>query len=233
VLAQNDSGVGVKTSINAFGKKNFIGTFAPPHAVINDWSFLTTLEDRDWCAGAAEAVKVGLIRDGAFCHWVHEHAAQIVQRDMPMMQRLIHRCAELHCKHIATCGDPFEMGAARPLDFGHWAAHKLEQMTNFDLRHGEAVAIGIALDVAYSGLIGSIDRSAVAQVHECLQQLHLPISHPAMKESATLMQGLEEFREHLGGRLTITLLRGIGAGYEVNEIDRAAMKKAIDQLVAA
>lgn len=232
VLAQNDSGVGVKTGVNAFGKKNFIGAFAPPHAVINDWNFLTTLEDRDWRGGTSEAVKVGLIRDVAFFHWVNDHAGELVRRDLPTMQKLIHRCAELHCTHIARSGDPFELGSARPLDFGHWAAHKLEQMTDFQLRHGEAVAIGLALDVLYSGLIGFIPMSDVQRVHECLRRLLLPISHPAMNDTATLLHGLEEFREHLGGRLTITLLRSIGTGQEVHEIDRAVMQQAMVQLAA-
>ena len=162
VLSQNDSGVGVKTGVNAFGKKNFIGAFAPPHAVINDWNFLSTLDDRDWRAGITEAVKVGLIKDAGFFEWIESNAAALVNRDMPAMQQLIHRCAELHCQHISRSGDPFELGSARPLDFGHWAAHKLEQMTNFELRHGEAVAIGLALDVAYSGLIGSLTHDDVA-----------------------------------------------------------------------
>ena len=232
VLSQNDSGVGVKTGVNAFGKKNFIGAFAPPHSVINDWNFLTTLHDRDWRAGITEAVKVGLIKDAAFFEWIESNAVALVNRDMPAMQKLIHRCAELHCQHIARSGDPFELGSARPLDFGHWAAHKLEQMTNFELRHGEAVAIGIALDVAYSGLIGSLTRDEVSRVHQCLRKLKLPLTDPAMCDPATLLHGLEEFREHLGGRLCITLLKRIGQGYEVNTIDQAAMRTAIEQLAA-
>lgn len=232
VLAQNDSGVGVKTGVNAFGKKNFIGAFAPPHSVINDWNFLTTLSDRDWRAGITEAVKVGLIKDAAFFEWIESNAAALVKRDMLAMQKLIHRCAELHCQHIANSGDPFELGSARPLDFGHWAAHKLEQMTNFELRHGEAVAIGIALDVTYSALIGSLSFEEVARVHQCLRTLHLPLSDRAMCDAKTLLQGLEEFREHLGGRLCITLLRRIGEGYEVNSIDQAAMRSAVEQLAA-
>lgn len=233
VLAQNDSGVGVKNGVNAFGKKNFIGCFAPPFAVINDWDFLTTLEDRDWLAGTAEAVKVGLIKDRAFFDGVRQNAAALVKRDMPAMQRLIHRCAELHCQHIATSGDPFELGSARPLDFGHWAAHKIEQMTDFEIRHGEAVAIGIALDVTYSGLIGSITQNEVDDVYRCLDALRLPRFHPVMCDAPTLLEGLEEFREHLGGLLSITLLRAIGQGYEVHEIDRKRMARAIEKLGAA
>jgi 3-dehydroquinate synthase len=230
VLSQNDSGVGVKNSVNAFGKKNFLGTFAPPTAVINDRNFLTTLDQRDWLAGIAEAVKVGLIKDGAFYRYIESNTAALVGRDMNVMQRVIERCAELHLQHIATSGDPFESGTSRPLDFGHWAAHKLEQMSEFRLRHGEAVAIGIGLDVTYSSLIGELPASDAHSICRCLADLDLPIFDAVMQDAKTLLEGLEEFREHLGGQLTITLLRQIGQGFEAHTIDRMAMLKAIDML---
>ena len=156
VLAQDDSAVGVKNGINAFGKKNFVGSFAPPHAVLNDFDLLLTLQDRDWRAGISEAMKVALLKDAPFFAWIEHHAGDLTDRSLPAMAQLIHRSAELHLNHIATSGDPFELGSSRPLDFGHWAAHKLEQLSNHALRHGEAVAIGIALDSTYSYLTGSL-----------------------------------------------------------------------------
>src|SRR5699024_9789625 len=147
-----------------YGKKNFLGTFAPPFAVLNDFEFLTTLEDRDWRSGISEAVKVALLKDAAFFEFLEEHASLLNKRDMPAMQKLIYRCAELHLEHIATSGDPFEMGSSRPLDFGHWAGHKLEQLTHYRLRHGEAVAIGIALDSAYSFLEGRLAEQHLQRI---------------------------------------------------------------------
>ena len=227
VLSQNDSGVGVKNSINALGKKNFIGTFAPPTAVINDFSFLATLDQRDWLAGCSEAVKVALIKDAAFFTELQAMAPKLVARDLEAMKRLIYRCAELHMQHIAGGGDPFESGTSRPLDFGHWAAHKLEQLTNFELRHGEAVAIGIALDATYSHLSGWLSEKDWRSVMDVLVALNLPRTHPMLSDPR-LLGGLEEFREHLGGRLTLTMLRGIGAGFDVHEIDAERMGNAIN-----
>lgn len=125
VLAQNDSGVGVKNGINGFGKKNFLGSFAPPYAVLNDFDFLTTLDDRDWRSGIAEAVKVALIKDANFFEFISTHTLALAHRDMNAMQQLIYHCAQLHLEHIANSGDPFEKGSSRPLDFGHWAASTL------------------------------------------------------------------------------------------------------------
>jgi len=235
VLAQDDSGVGVKNGVNAFGKKNFLGSFAPPHAVLNDFDLLVTLSDRDWLAGIAEAVKVALLRDAAFFRWIEDHASDLVKRSMPAMKRLVHRSAELHLQHIAGSGDPFELGSSRPLDFGHWAAHKLEALSGHELRHGEAVAIGIALDSTYSHLTGRLPEAHWRRVIEVFEALHLPIWHRDMTTPGTsgrpaVLAGLEEFREHLGGRLTIMLLERIGSGFEVHELDEALLLEASDLL---
>lgn len=236
VLAQNDSGVGVKTGINAFGKKNFLGTFVPPFAVLNDLTFLTTLSDRDWRSGIAEAVKVALIKDAHFFAFIEKHAAQLVARDMGSMQELIIRCARLHLDHIATCGDPFESGTSRPLDFGHWAAHKLEQLSAFRVRHGEAVAIGLALDSTYSMLTGTLDKGAWERILRLLQALGFNLFEPELLEGAgtdgtpAILKGLEEFREHLGGELTVMLLHGLGGGFETHHMDEKTILRGMEIL---
>lgn len=237
VLAQNDASLGVKNGINAFGKKNFLGTFVPPFAVINDSSFLTTLDQRDWISGISEAIKVALLKDSSFFEFISTHAEDLQNRDMDSMQKLIYRCAELHLEHIATSGDPFEMGSSRPLDFGHWSAHKLEQLTNFELKHGEAVAIGIALDVIYSNLQGLIDDDACNQILNAIEACGFKLFVPELRskldqpdDSDSLLHGLTEFREHLGGELTIMLLEGIGKGIEVHKVDFDVYRDAIEKL---
>lgn len=228
VLSQNDSGMGVKNGINYQGKKNFVGTFSPPVAVFNDSRFLQTLDDRAWVSGISEAVKVALIKDTAFFDWIEANALALRRRDSKAMDQLIFRCAELHLQHIAGA-DPFEFGSSRPLDFGHWSAHKLEQLSGFEVLHGEAVAIGIALDTVYSALVGMLAPAEAQRVLSVLQALELPIFHPLLGgtgESHPLLAGLEEFREHLGGRLTIMLLNDIGSGVEVHELERENVLRA-------
>ncbi|MFQ6024675.1 MAG: 3-dehydroquinate synthase, partial [Acidiferrobacterales bacterium] len=235
VLAQNDSGVGVKNAINAFGVKNLVGTFAPPFAVLNDFDFLSTLEGRDKIAGMAEAVKISLIRDNSFFSWLEARADDLAVFEPDVAAYLIRRCAEIHMRHIATSGDPFETGSARPLDFGHWSAHKLESLTNHALRHGEAVAIGIALDTRYSVQQGLLGQGNDVRVCELLERLGFRLWHPVMElrssdGSPALMAGLHEFREHLGGELTVTLLADIGRGVEVHKIQETVVLEAMDWL---
>ena len=237
VLSQNDSGVGVKNGINAFGIKNLVGTFTPPFAVCNDFALLAGLAHDEKIAGMAEAVKVALIRDAGFFVWLEEYAASLAAFETTAVRYLIRRCAELHMRQIAHGGDPFEAGSARPLDFGHWSAHKLEVLTGHALSHGEAVAIGIALDARYSVLAGLLTEGEEVRICRLLSQLGFRLWHPAVRMAAedgslALLAGLREFREHLGGELTVTLLDGIGQGIEVHEMDEARILSAIDWLEA-
>jgi 3-dehydroquinate synthase len=235
VLAQNDSGVGVKNGVNAFGKKNFLGCFAPPDAVLNDLCFLRTLHPRDRIAGMAEAVKVSLIRDAMFFEWLEANANALREFAPAAVARMIRRCAELHMRQIAHGGDPFERGSGRPLDYGHWSAHKLEALTAHELRHGEAVAIGVVLDTRYSVQTGMLPAGADERVHALFKRLGFHLWHPAMESRDDrghflILDGIEEFREHLGGELTVTMLRGIGHGEEINSLDCGQILHAMSWL---
>jgi 3-dehydroquinate synthase len=229
-LAQADSGIGVKNSVNLFGKKNWLGSFAVPWAVINDRSLLTTLSDRDFRCGFSEAVKVSLLKDPEFFERILNNAESIALRGDACWS-VIQDSANWHLKHITAGGDPFEMLEARPLDFGHWSAHKLEAMSQFELRHGEAVGIGVAVDTVYSSLVHGLPTNEADRVLLSLERLQLLKDHPTLRRTDELFQGLEEFRQHLGGRLTVTMLSEIGRPIDVHEVDRPRMKEAIQAVV--
>ena len=235
VLSQSDSGVGVKNGVNLFGQKNYVGTFAPPFAVLNDHDFIAALPARDKIAGTAEAVKVALIRDARFFDWLERRADDLAAFDEDAVRCLIERCAELHMHQIGRGGDPFESGSARPLDYGHWSAHRLETLTGYRLRHGEAVAIGLALDARYSVARGLLEPGAEERICRLLERLGFRLWHPALETrdargNHELLQGLADFREHLGGELTITLLEAIGTGVEVHEMDDRLVIDCVDWL---
>jgi 3-dehydroquinate synthase len=230
-LSQADSGVGVKNAVNYFGKKNWVGSFAVPWAVINDAALLSSLSRRDFIAGFAEVVKVTLLKDGAAFDALCRAAGRIRGRDPSAALPPIRASARMHLAHIAGGGDPFESRASRPLDFGHWSAHKLEAMTGFALRHGEAVALGVAIDTAYSALASGLPRRDADRVLRCLRELGFDLAHPALHETGPLFEGLEEFRQHLGGRLTVTMLRGVGDPVDIHEVDRALLREAIGRVV--
>lgn len=229
-LAQADSGIGVKNAINLFAKKNWCGTFAVPWAVVNDERLLESLPDRDFACGFSEAVKVSLLKDADFFDRLCRRAKAIRLREPEAFRGPIRESAVWHLRHITRGGDPFEALEARPLDFGHWSAHKLEVLTNFELRHGEAVGIGVAIDTVYSSLKYGLPKADAARVLTCLRDLGLPLSHSALSQTEELFAGLEEFRQHLGGRLTVTMLEGVGRPIDVHEIDVPVMTAAIERV---
>jgi len=235
VLAQNDAGVGVKNGVNFLGGKNALGTFAPPFAVLNDFDFLRTLPPRDWLCGVAEAWKVSIIRDRPFFDWLVAHAARFPARDTAAMEALVRRCAEVHLEHIRTNGDPFEYGRARPLDFGHWSAHKLELLSGFRISHGEAVAAGVLLDSIYAEMQGWITADALKLIADGLKASGFALWFPEFENKdaqgrPAVFAGLEDFREHLGGELTVTYPNGLGARQEVHTVDLALMERSLNDL---
>lgn len=234
-LSQGDGGCGVKNGINYFGKKNFIGTFTPPAAVINDVEFLKSLPEPRLIDGMIEAIKVSLIKDGAFFDLLEASASSVVGRDFATIRKVLEASARHHVLHIARNGDPFELTSSRPLDFGHWSAHKLEVLSGYALSHGESVAIGIALDCIYSNKKGFLSQDSLERILHVIRSYGFRIydehlSRPGVGGQYEVLLGLEEFREHMGGRLTIPLLRGIGEQFEVNDIDFALMAESIESL---
>ncbi len=234
-LSQGDGGVGVKNGVNFFGKKNWIGSFGVPHAVINDLAFLTRLPARDRLAGLIEAVKVALIRDAAFFEFIATRVDALATFAAEPFEAVIRESARQHIEHIATAGDPFERGSARPLDFGHWSAHKLEQMSGFRISHGEAVAIGLALDIIYARRTGLLPTAIAERILGVLQQLGFALYSPLLAERGAdgrslVLHGLDEFREHMGGLLTIPMIRAPGDRHDLHSIDSAIVEAALDEL---
>lgn len=229
VLGQNDAGVGVKNAINWQGRKNFLGTFVPPHAVVNDFALLTSVPAADRRAGLAEAVKVALIRDRSFFEYLQAHHRELARLEPSVLEEVIVRCASLHLAHIREGGDPFERGSQRPLDFGHWSAHRLEEISQGRLRHGEAVAIGIALDSLYSFRSGMLSQNEWHAIYAILTDIGFTLNDASF-DRLDVARALNDFREHLGGALCITLLRGIGCGVEVDSIDVPLMSRCIEEL---
>ncbi len=234
-LSQGDGGVGVKNGMDEHGQKNFVGTFCPPFAVINDFDLLGTLADRDWIGGAAEAFKVAVIKDAAFFDWLCQRAADLRARDQAAMEQAVRRCALLHLEHIAAGGDPFELGSARPLDFGHWIAHKLETMSQYALGHRQAVAIGIAADSHYAARTGLLTGLECERIVVGLAACGLPLWSELLHRrepggELEILQGLRDFQEHLGGRLCVTLPKGIGHKTEVHHVEEKIVEQSLEEL---
>lgn len=236
VLAQDDAGLGVKNGVNAFGNKNFFGTFQPPWAIVNDARFLRLCHPRERRSGLAEAVKVSLIKDADFFSWLAGHARHLLDEHAPhLLEEAVQRCAHLHLQHITSSGDPFEHGSSRPLDFGHWSAHYLEVLSQHRLNHGEAVAIGLAWDCCYAEAINRLSAAECEAVIESLHDMGFALWDPVLnlrdaQGERLVYQGLEQFREHLGGNLTLAMPDGIGRRRDIHSYQRNTGEWALNRL---
>ncbi len=235
VLAQDDSGVGVKNGIDAYGVKNYAGTFAPPFGVLIDFDFLQTLDNRYWSGGIAEAFKVAIIKDTEFLNYLCKNATALKDHNAEVMEQVVRRSAILHLEHIQNNGDPFEFGTARPLDFGHWSAHKLEVMSGYELGHGHAVAIGIALDSYYAWKTDHITEIDFNKIITAFRETGLPIWSSLLERKTSgneleILCGLDDFQEHLGGELHITIPSPIGSKTELTEMNKYIIIDAIIEL---
>jgi 3-dehydroquinate synthase len=147
------------------------------------------------------------------------------------MEKAIYRCAVLHLEHIGQNGDPFEFGSARPLDFGHWAAHKIESMSGYRIGHGQAVSIGICIDSWIASALGLIQRDEFNRITESLSACGMPvwdsIASRCSNGKLELIEGVEAFREHLGGKLTLTMPQGIGRKVEIHHIENRLIEDAV------
>ena len=235
VLSQNDSGVGLKNGVNLYEAKNYFGTFTPAYSVINDLNFLQTLKFRDWLSGIAEAFKVAIIKDNSFLITLVDQAKKLRDRNVKAMEMLIKKCALLHAEHIAAGGDPFEFGSSRPLDFGHWSGHYLEVLSKYTMRHGEAVAIGIVLDMIIARNRGLVNQEEYELVCQGLKDSGFSLWHPVLEKkeidgTLCIYLGLEEFRQHLGGKLTIIMPDHLGKRCQVKSLSYDEIQRAVEEM---
>ena len=234
-LAQGDAGIGVKNGVNipnVTGGKNLMGTFAVPSGVINDPTLLTTLDDTHWRGGLAEAIKVALVKDHELLDTIEASADALVRRDLDSMEHVLKTCAHLHLRHITDGGDPFESKLARPLDFGHWVAHELEARSDWTVPHGEAVAMGMSVDLQVGKAMGLTDADTADRVDSLLRQLGFLRTACGSVTTSELLEGLEHFRQHLGGRLTICMIQSPGSPIDVHAVDMDITASALDAVLA-
>jgi 3-dehydroquinate synthase len=164
-----------------------------------------------------------------------EGADALGRCDEAAIERAVRASALIHLDHIRCGGDAFETGSSRPLDFGHWAAHHIEAATEYALRHGEAVAIGVALDLCIAAELGVVSRDELESVLDAMERAGLELWHDVLTARGAsgeleLMVGLERFREHLGGELTLAMPDGLGRRRDIHELRRDTVARALARL---
>lgn len=229
LLAQVDSSVGGKTAINASAGKNLIGLFWQPRYVLADLATLTTLPNRDLRAGWAEILKIGLLGDRAFFDWCLANAASALAGNVTHLAYAIGQSVQAKARIVAE--DEREAGVRALLNLGHTFGHAFEALVAFDetvLRHGEAVACGMAMAFRFSqaqGLCPGEDVVLAEQALAAAGLAHLPRLLPGGPwQPDALFEAMTHDKKNENGALTLILTRGIGAAFVQKGVDAEAVR---------
>lgn len=172
LLAMLDSSIGGKVGVDTVHGKNLVGAFHAPVAVVADPLTLLTLDDREFRAGLAEAVKHGLIADDGHLAWIEANAASIARRDIERLAMLIR--GSIAIKAAIVAADERETGRRAVLNAGHTVAHALEHASGYAIRHGEAVALGLIAECTLGEALGATEPGTRARLEGVFSRLGLP-----------------------------------------------------------
>ena len=225
LLAMVDSSIGGKTAINLPHGKNLVGAFHSPKAVLMDVATLNTLVEEQLCAGFAEVIKYGAIRDAAFFHWLDSQRNALLAKDATA---LIH-AIRMSCHHkAAVVADDFhENGQRALLNFGHTFGHAIEGLDGAGalmrsrLNHGQAVAIGMVLAARLSARLGLASFADVQTLCRVLAAFGLPTHPPTPLPADAVLARMRLDKKNRLHRLRLVLWRGIGNAEIVDAVDEA------------
>jgi 3-dehydroquinate synthase len=226
LLAAVDAAVGGKTGVNLAAGKNLVGAFYQPLAVVIDTDFLKTLSKRDCAAGLAESVKHAAVRDPALLTWHADHADAILARDSDNFTELIARNCAIKADVVAR--DERETGLRAILNHGHTIAHALEHLLNYELRHGECVALGMQVENELSCTRGWLPRPDAERIQSLLQRFDLPTHLPRRLAPADIWTACQMDKKNRGAAVNFVLLRGLADPVRVADVTAAEVERALE-----
>jgi 5-deoxy-5-amino-3-dehydroquinate synthase len=219
LLGQIDAAIGGKTGVNLPEGKNLVGAFWQPRAVLCDTDLLTTLPPRELRSGMGEMAKYHFLDDGSY--------GEIALEDLPLDQQVA-RCVAIKAEVVA--GDERESGRRATLNYGHTLAHALEISGGFDLRHGEAVAVGLVYAAELAHALGRIDGARVDEHRRVVAAYDLPIDLPAGRDPDELVELFGRDKKAIHG---ITFVLDGPDGVEtVTGVARSAIDAAFSAMIS-
>lgn len=207
LLAQADSSIGGKTGVDFDGYKNMIGAFKMPRLVYMNVSVLNTLEDRQFFAGFAEIMKHGIIKDSIFYEWLIENMYEICERNPDTLLEMVRRSSNV--KKMVVEKDPEEHGDRALLNLGHTIGHAIEKAKNFELYHGECVALGIVAAAYISWKKELLSMDEYYEIRDMFVPFYLPISVEGI-DPQEILQLTKSDKKMEAGKIHFVLLKKIG-----------------------
>ena len=227
LLAQTDSSIGGKTGVDFDGYKNMVGAFKMPRLVYMNLATLKTLEERQYFAGFAEVMKHGLIKDAMFYEWLIENMYEICERDLPTLEEMVMRSCVV--KKLVVEKDPGEQGDRALLNFGHTIGHAIEKARNFELYHGECVALGAVAAAYISWKRNMLSMEEYYEVRDMFVPFYLPISVEGISpEEIVALTKTDKKME--GGRIKFVLLKKIGKAVIDSSVTEEEILAAVNEI---
>lgn len=228
LLAMVDSSIGGKTGVDFLSYKNMIGAFHQPKAVYINTSVLNTLNENQYSSGFGEVIKYGLISDKTYYQWIKTHHKELLDKDTDCLEEMIYQSC--FNKKIIVEQDPKEQGIRAFLNFGHTIGHSIEKYMNFQLLHGDCVALGSVCSAYLSYKRNYIDKEQLLDIIDTLNLFHLPTKLSSL-DSNEIIQGTKKDKKMEGGKIKFILLKTIGQAVIEKDIFDEDIKEAIDFLV--
>lgn len=227
LLSQADSSIGGKTGVDFDGYKNMVGAFKMPSLVYMNLSVLTTLDDRQFFSGFGEVMKHGLIKDALFYEWLIENMYEICERDLNVLQEMLIRSCTV--KKLVVEKDPTELGERALLNFGHTIGHAIEKAKNFELFHGECVALGAVAAAYISWKREMLSMEEYYEIRDMFVPFYLPISVDGI-EAEEILRLTKSDKKMESGKIKFVLLKKIGKAVIDNTVTDEEILAAINEI---
>ena len=227
LLACVDSSVGGKTGVDFDGYKNMMGAFKMPRLVYINTKTLTTLTARQYYSGMAEVLKYGLIMDGAFYEWLLGNMYGIFDLEPAVLEEMIERCCELKARVVEA--DPYENGLRRILNLGHTIGHAIEKYKNFELHHGECVALGTVCAAYISWKKNLINMDDYYEIRDMFVPFNLPITVTDI-DPQEIVKLTHSDKKATSTGINFVLLKKVGKAVVQSDVTDEEMLDAIAQI---
>ena len=224
LLAQVDSSIGGKTAVDHGQLKNMIGAFYQPRMVIADVKTLTTLPEVELANGMAEAIKMSAIMSSDLFDYVEDNIEQVRALDTDVLEEIVYQNAGLKGGVVAQ--DEKESGLRAMLNFGHTIGHAVEAVSGFDLKHGQAVAIGMVAEAEISNRLGKLDANSVARIRNVLERAGLPVDVPDI-DIAQVIEAMQHDKKVAAGKIRFVLLNAIGDAYITDDVSLSLVEEVL------
>ncbi len=227
LLAQADSSIGGKTGVDFDGYKNMVGAFKMPRLVYMNLSVLQTLDSRQYFSGFAEVMKHGLIKDSGFYEWLIENMYEICERDLNVLQEMLLRSCTV--KKLVVEKDPTEQGERALLNFGHTIGHAIEKAKDFQLFHGECVALGAVAAAYISWKREMLSMEEYYEIRDMFVPFYLPISIDGI-DPDEIVRLTKSDKKMESGRIKFVLLKKIGRAVLDSTVTDEELLEAVKEI---